>query len=183
MFVNKLEGAIPDKINLMGEPTFKKKYLNVGLYADVVYDSKDCWFFHGELMNPIDLPRNYFKEICCEMSLQKVHNYNLPAVVQTMSQLLVPRGVVHVTVPNYAFFALEHPEEEEVDMDMLERIRNASIKLLDPVLNDSQNKHIQNKSLWTPKFAEYLFNACGFTLYDMEDVSSILWFKAELCEV
>ena len=180
MFVNKGEGDIPKKINLLGEPTIKEGHVNVGDEEFIILP-KDCWYFSGQLRTPIDLPRNYFEVISCSMSLCKIHHYVLPAVIQTMNQLLVNSGIVIVSVPNFSYYALEHPEEEEINMDMIERIQTASVKLLDPIV-DTSHKYKQNKSLWTPTFAEYLFTRSGFEIYEMSDNEPVLWFKAILKE-
>lgn len=177
--INNTGSYLPNKINFGCGNNLLDDYLNI----DVVEPSNNTSNYVigiGQLTNPQVLPNDYFVGIKAQMVLEHIHIDILPSVIYTMSCLLRDKGIVQVDVPNFQFFAEQFANRENFELKDLLFIREATFQLLDPMLIlDESTQFRGHQSLWTPRFATYLFNSEGFAITEMEEDSPILSFIAE----
>lgn len=171
---------LPTRINFGCGNNLLVDYLNIDATAIREMKPDEYFVAIGELLNPQDLPNDWFTEIKAQMVFEHISIDIIPSILYTMSCLLKIDGRIDITVPNFEYFALnfEKYNSNKMTIEDLIFIREATFQLLDPLLvNISGRGH---KSLWTTNLAKLLFESEGFVLeIDKKSISSpILKFKA-----
>jgi hypothetical protein len=171
---------LPRAINFGCGRNLLKNHLNIDMED---FSQEGLTFAQGDLINPQELPNDYFGIIEAQMVLEHIHIDVLPTVIYTMSCTLVYGGKVHVTVPNFEYFAHNLPvktcPEAKFTLEDLIFLREATFQLLDPVFDTHQASFRGHQSLWTPDMAQYLFNSEGFRVEFLSEKEPILQFYAE----
>lgn len=173
---------IPKKINFGCGNNLLDGFLNIDKDSIINHNSKPFWFANGSLINPQVLPNNYFDIIEAKMVFEHIHLDVVPSVIYTMSCLLVKDGMVHVTVPNFEYFASNYPvytcPDAKFGLSDLIFLREATFQLLDPMLSSENTTYRSHQSLWTPDMANYWFRSEGFEVEFARTKEPILEFFA-----
>ena len=174
-------GNVITKINFGCGTNLLEDYLNID--ATDINTNGQFHFKQSDLLNPQELPNDFFTEIKAQMVFEHIHPDLIPSVIYTMSCLLQMDGIVYVTVPNYAYFAKQfmsiHENFNNFTLKDLTCMREAMFQLLDPMIKmDSSTAYRGHQSFWTPAIANYWFQGEGFTINDMVEDKPVLTFTA-----
>ena len=169
------------KINFGCGTNLLEDYLNIDA-VDISASGK-FHFKQSDLLNPQELPNDFFTEIKAQMVFEHIHPDLIPSVIYTMSCLLQMNGMIYVTVPNYAYFAKQfmsvHENFNNFTLKNLTCMREAMFQLLDPMIKmDSSTAYRGHQSFWTPAMANYWFQGEGFVIKNMVENKPILTFIA-----
>lgn len=174
---------ILNKINFGCGTNLLEGYLNIDATEITDTGGGKYHFLKSSLLNPQELPNNFYTEIKAQMVFEHIHPDLIPSVIYTMSCLLKMNGAVHVTVPNYAYFAEQFTtlpiRLKDFTLKDLTKMREAMFQLLDPMIkvNDSTS-YRGHQSFWTAAMACYWFESEGFTVGGINSTSPILTFTA-----
>ena len=181
--VKSIDGEkMPTKINFGCGNNLLEDYLNIDSDTIINTNGENVWLVMGELINPQVLPNNYFDVIESQMVFEHIHLDIVPSVIYTMSCLLKVEGFVHVTVPNFEYFAYNYPvntcPDAKFGLSDLVYLREATFQLLDPMLSNKNTTYRAHQSLWTPDMANFWFRNEGFEVEFVTIKSPILEFFA-----
>ena len=170
------------KINFGCGTDLLENYLNIDA-VDVPRENTTVQFCKNSLLNPQELPNDYFTEIKAQMVFEHIHPDLIPSTIYTMSCLLKMNGVVHVTVPNYSYFAKQfmsiHEDFSAFTLEDLTKMRESMFQLLDPMIQINESTQYRgHQSFWSPAMAKYWFYGEGFSIDSMKTGEPILSFTA-----
>jgi len=174
-------GNVITKINFGCGTNLLEDYLNID--ATDINTNGQFHFKQSDLLNPQELPNDFFTEIKAQMVFEHIHPDLIPSVIYTMSCLLQMDGIVYVTVPNYAYFAKQfmsiHEDFTNFTLKDLTCMRESMFQLLDPMIKmDNSTAYRGHQSFWTPAMANYWFRGEGFNVNDMVEDNPVLTFTA-----